>query len=187
MNKMNFNQNPEEFKKVTVDIEGTPIKIESAKEPVAKRLVKPHSKKSRSVTETDVNRVVEESVVLYELCFTPVGLYKGAFAVHHSQIDDKDPLNFFVSADKRIIINPTITRHSNYLVDSKEACLTFPEKEQIVVPRWQKCEIDYVTIMVDPKDNKKFKLSSVIKEKLNGPSAFIIQHEVNRGNGTYIY
>lgn len=151
------------------------------------RLVKPHSKKSREVTDKDIKRVIEEVKVLYELCYLPTGKYKGAYAMAHSQIDDKDPLSLFVTASRKIIINPVITRHSGYTVKSKEGCVTFPDKEQIIVQRWHKIELDFVTIMTDPDDSTKFRLSSIMHGSLSGPEAFCFQHEISHGLAEYIY
>lgn len=151
------------------------------------RLVKPHSKKSREVTNKDIKRVLEEVKILHELCFLPTGKYNGAYAMHHGQIDDRDPLSLFVTADHKIIINPVITRHSGYTVDSKEGCVTYPDKEQIIVQRWHKMELDFVTIMTDPKDSTKFQLSSIMHGSLSGPEAFCFQHEIDHGDSKYIY
>ena len=151
------------------------------------RLVPPHSKKSRQVTDKDIKRVIEESKILHELCFLPTGKYNGAYAMHHSQIDDKDPLSLFVTADHKIIINPVITRHSGYTVDSKEGCVTYPDNEQITVQRWHKMELDFVTIMIDPEDSTKFKLSSIMHGSLSGHEAFCFQHEIDHGDSKYIY
>ena len=164
-----------------------PIKVEIPKDSVLNRIVPPHSKESRQVTDKDIDRVVEESKILHQICFTPMGLYQGAYAMHHSQIDDKDPLSLFVTSDRKIIINPKITRHSNYTVDSKEACRTFSDQPQIIVQRWRKIEIDYQTVMVDPDDKDKFKLSSVQHESQSGFDAFVTEHEVDHGMAKYIY
>lgn len=170
-----------------VESPDVPVTVEPAPESVLKRLVPPHLLKSREVTESDVVRVVEESTILYSLCYEPNGLYRGAFAMHHAQIDDKDPLSFFVTWDKRIIINPKITRHTNQLVDSKEACMTFSGLEQIIVPRWHKLEVEYVTIMTDPEKEGGFKLSAPIQEALSAHAAFEFQHEFDHGEAKYIY
>lgn len=165
-----------------------PTESEVTKVPSASdRLVSPHEKKSRLVTDADVERVVEEAKVLYTLCLMPVGRYMGAFAVHHSQIDDKDPLNFFVLVNRDIIINPVILNHSNYFKDSLEACLTFADRQQVIVPRWQKCEVEYQSVMVDQNDSTKFKLSSIIQASLSGRDAWVFQHEVDHGEAKYIY
>ncbi len=161
--------------------------IELGDSELLNRYVKPHRKISREILLGDVDRVVKESVIMWKLCFQPVGLYKSAYAVHHSQIDDIDPLDFFTTADRRIIINPIITRHSNYFVDSEEGCLTYAEEKIITVKRWRKIDVTYVTIMVDSNDESKFTLTGPIKEKLTGQMAWVFQHEISHGQGKYIY
>ena len=177
----------EENRKDLVEEESPVFKEMARKEALTKIIVAPHKLVSRPVTEKDLDKVIEEVRVLHELCFSKIGVYNGAYAIHHSQIDDKDPMNFFVTRDRMIIINPVITRHSNYTVDSKEGCMSFGEKAEIIVPRWHKCEVEYVTIMVDPENKDKFKLSSVQADKLSGHISFIFQHEVDHGNAQFIY
>lgn len=152
-----------------------------------KRLVLPHEKVSRLVTEADLERVVEEVKILHAICFESYGPYHGAFAMHHSQIDDKDPLNFFVTAEREIIINPVIVRHSNYTIDSTEGCVTYPGLKQVVVQRWHKCDVEYVTIMTDTENKDKFKLSSKIEASWSGMDAKVFQHEFDHGNAIYIH
>lgn len=168
-------------------VEPIPVRVEFPEDSVLRRLVLPHSLKSRLVTEEDVPRVVEETKVLHAICFEPTGKYQGAFAMHHSQIDDKDPLSFFVTADRRIIINPVVIRHSSYEVDSDEGCVTFSHLPQVTVKRWRKMDVEYVTIMVDPDDETKFKLSSIIEEHVVGREAWMFQHEMGHGDAKYIY
>lgn len=176
------------LKKLKIETEDIPVKVEFPENSVLKRLVPPHKKKSRFVTaEDDINKIIEEVKILHAICFESTGLYHGAYAMHHSQIDDKDPLNMFVTAEKKIVINPVIIQHSNYTVPSKEGCITFPGKLLTMVDRWHKMEVEYVTIMVDPKDKDKFKLSSKIKESLSGKEAIIFQHEFDHGEAKYIY
>jgi len=154
----------------------TPEKIDF----VAK-LVKPHNKVSRDVTQDDVARLSEDGKILFNLCYTQVGLYPGAYAMHHSQIDDQDPLNYFVTANREIIINPKIIRHTKTPVDSKEGCMTFGDKEMITVPRYHKIEVEYRTITDDGK------LTEIDTLKLSGRDAFVFQHEIEHGLGKYIY
>lgn len=156
-------------------------------EEIKMRLVLPHDKKSRVVVDADLDKVVDAIRVLHEICFMDVGLFHGAYAMHHSQIENEDPMNFFVTMDRAIIINPVITRHSNYTVDSKEGCVSFADKPQITVPRWHKIEVEYVTIMTDPENKDKFKLSTIRKSNLSGHMAFIFQHEIDHGNAQFIY
>lgn len=164
-----------------------PITVELPKDSVLRRLVPAHSKKSREVTQEDVDRVVEETRVLHAICFEQYGMYGGAYAMAHPQIEDKDPLKFFVTADRKIIINPVITKHSNYLTSSKEGCVTFAGTPRTTVDRWHKCEVEYVTIMVDPDNKDKFKLSSKIEESLSSLPSFIFQHECDHLDGKYIF
>ena len=177
----------------TIDIKVKPEPTEEEKSLVT-RLVPPHKKVSRDVTEADIERIQTESVVLWKLCFTPVGLYAAAFAMAHPQIDDKDPLRMFVTAERKIILNPVITQHSGYTVDSKEGCMSMADKPLIIVPRWRKCEVEYITIIRDPTEGitghpetYKLKLSEIIKESLVGRESFCFQHEIGHLNGKYIY
>lgn len=156
-------------------------------DPYIARLVVPHTKISREVKEEDLDKLVEESKVLYQLCYTQNGLYTGAYAMHHSQIDDKDPMDFFVVGDKSIIINPKIIKHSNYTKGSTEQCMSFSDKMPVVVQRWQKIEVTYQTIMTDPEKEGKFKLSSVINDSLSGFIAIVFQHEIDHSNAKFIY
>lgn len=151
------------------------------------RIVAPHSKISREVLESDIERVVEEAKVLYALCFMANGLAVGAKAMAHPQIEDKDPLRFFVTADKKLIINPIITKHTNTTVESKEGCFSFKDNPPIVVQRWHKIEVEFITLMVDSENKDKFKFSSILKEKLSGLEARIWQHEQNHFDGLYIF
>jgi len=159
------------------------VKNEDIKEPTdfTLRLVSPHKKVSRDVTDSDIPRLLDEAKILYNLCYSMVGIYPGAYAVHHSQIDDKDPLNFFVTANKEIIINPVITRHTKTTVDSKEGCVTFSDKPEKIIQRYHKIEVDYRTLDNDGK------LTDIIHTNVQGKNAFILQHEIDHASSKYIY
>ena len=148
---------------------------------VIRKVVPPHKRTSRPVTEEDLDYVAKQAKILYDICLT------GAYAMHHAQIEGDDPMNFFVKNKREIIINPKIVKHSNYTVEHNEGCVTFPGRRWVDVPRWQKCEVEYVTIMLDTNDKDKFKLSSLIEKSLSGMEAFIWQHEADHGDGKYIY
>jgi len=170
------------------DVEKKVGKVTEYSEPeLLKHLVEPHLKKSKKVEDKDVEKIVEDIKILHRLCTGPSHKYIWAFAMHHSQINEKDPLNFFVMLDKTTIINPVIVKHSEYTKDSKEACMSFRGMEPIIVQRWQKCEVEYQTIMIDPKDKDKYKLSSVLKESISGHRAFEFQHEIDHGDAKFIY
>lgn len=145
-----------------------------------KKIVPPHKIIARLVTEKDIERVIEDTKVMYEICLT------GAYAMHHSQINESDPLSFFVTSNRKIIINPQITNQTKVMIDGLEGCLTFM-KPWINIPRSNKIEVEYVTIMTDPNDSTKFKFSSIIKEDFSGMEARIFQHEFDHGESKYIY
>lgn len=160
-------------------------KKEKKQEPIdfLKFYVKPHKKVSREVKIEDIPKVVEDAHILFNLCYTQNGPYPGGFAVAHPQINDTDPLRFFVTNQREIIINPVITRHTTVKIDSEEGCLSFPDKMPTMVPRWNKCEVEFVTL--DP--NNENGLSEVKKLSLNGRTAKVFQHEVDHLDAIYIF
>lgn len=155
---------------------------QSKKEPTDffSKLIKPHKTISRKVREADLPRVIEDAKILYNLCYTQCGVHQGALAVAHSQITNKDPLRFFVTRYKEIIINPEIVKHTNALVDSKEGCVTFHEYKPTIVQRWNKCEVTYEIIVSDNK-------LELCQEKLEGRRSKMFQHEKNHFDAIYIY
>lgn len=144
------------------------------------RYVPPHKKTSRTVTNDDIETVIREGGVLLALCSIRRGMFPSAYAVAHPQIEKRKPLRFFVTRDGEIIINPIITNHSNYTVESIEGCMTFPTHRLIPVKRFQKCEVDYQTI----EDNK---LTEIKHRSLSGKEAFIYQHEIQHFDGQNIF
>jgi peptide deformylase len=160
--------------------------MEENKEPIdfLKYLVPPHKTKSREVTNGDLGRVISDAKILYNLCFTQNGLYPGAYAMAHSQIDDKDPLRFFVTSDGKIVINPKITRRTNYYVDKEEACMTFPNTPKIIVQRFHKIDV-ILKSLTDKEDGPDF--TEEMEVKLTGKDSQIFQHELDHLNGKYIY
>lgn len=151
-----------------------------------KRLVKPHKKVSREVKEKDIPRLMSEAHIAYNLCHIFLGMYilegnNSHFAVAHPQIDDKDPLRFWVTKDKKIVINPFITRHTKTTVDGREGCLSSPFSPPTAVQRWHKCEVKYQTLTSDGK------LSDVIEMSLSGIDAKVFQHEFDHLESKYIY
>ena len=171
-----------ELLQVAKEVKDKEVPVEK-KEPVdfTLRIVKPHTVISAPVTEEDVPRLIEDAKVMYNLCYTVVGRYPGAYAVAHAQIDDKKPLRFFVTSMQEIIINPVITRHTKTPVDSKEGCITFSDKDQKIMPRYHKIEVDMQTLTADGK------LSEVQHVCLSGRDAFMFQHEIDHMNALYIY
>lgn len=150
-------------------------------QPVIMRYVPWHGKPSRAVTADDIPRVLKEAPVLGKLCHTPVGIYGGANAVSHAQIDSVDPLRFFVSSSGEVIINPVIINHTKVSVDSVEACTSFPENPPITVQRYHKVSVRFQQITTEKE------LGEPREENFSGPEAKAIQHECEHMAGHSIY
>jgi len=158
------------------------------------RLVKPEKKNmlglggrgfkvARPVEEKDLIRVKTEADILFQLCFTKVGIFKNALAMAHPQIDDQDPLRFFVLATSQAIVNPVIIRQTKVPINSKEGCYTFPDKLPIIVPRSRKITVKY-RILARPYDGI---LSPEKTEEFSGQLAFTFQHEMDHFDCRYIF
>ena len=143
-------------------------------------IVKPHKKISKEVSRKDLQKVLIDSLSMIDYCSNPSENFKVILALAHCQIDEKDPLRFFVTREKEIIINPIIINHTNSIVDSVEGCVTFPEKSNIIVQRYNKCQVKYYIF-----DEEKVLME--IEEKLSGRRAKMFQHEIDHLNGIYIY
>lgn len=143
--------------------------------------IPPHDVKSREVNQEDVDRMVEDGQLMYELCLAPVGMYKSAYAIAHSQITKDDPLRFFVTRKQELIVNPVITRHSSTKQGKSEGCMTFYNNTPALVPRWHRIEVEFQTI--DENGN----LTEKMKWKCKGIEAQMVQHEIDHFNAVYIY
>lgn len=145
-------------------------------------IVQPHRLVSRPVQESDIPRVLEDLPKLKAVLDNPL---QGRVycAVAHCQVTDKDPLQFFLAEPGRfkydLIINPEIMRATKAQVDSKEACISYPDKPPITVQRSHKLTLHYQTY-------EEGKLVSV-REDCNGAAAKIAQHEIDHFEARYIY
>lgn len=151
------------------------------------RYVPPHNKKSRDVTNADVDRVISEGEVMLALCSIPRGFYSEIAALAHSQIDDKDPLRFYVRPTGELIINPLIISHTKVPVfKDQEGCLSYPnEPMKTMVPRYNKVDIRYQTLKPGP--DGKLVLTEPTVAYLNGNPAWEAQHECSHLNGFNLY
>ena len=140
------------------------------------QIKQPHNKISRPVTDADIARVLSEAKLMHGY------VTDKCVALAHCQVDDTDPLCFFVTRGGKIIINPKIVRHSGYTVDSVEGCMTYPDNAPITKQRWRKIEVEYQTI----HDGK---LTEVManNDDIKGLNAFIFQHEIDHFDGKYCY
>lgn len=176
----------EEIKDITSTVISAPT--EDNAEDITKRLVAPHKGVSRDVTNDDIDRVMIDAQIMMDILYTPVGIYSQGVGLAHPQIDDKDPLRFFVLSNGMIIINPEIVNKTNSPVDSTEACLTFPNNTPINVPRSHKITLKYQTVKMEEVDGKnKFVLTDFKTDPVSGNMAKICQHEIDHLFGKYIY
>ena len=147
-------------------------------------IVEPHNLKSRLVAPTDYARVINEAVKILATGFKPYANFKEIYAVAHPQVTDIDPLQFFVTVNGNIIINPKIVRHTKTTVDSLEGCLSFPGRNNITVQRWNKCTVKYSELSLEGTVTEA-------EENLGGLPAKIFQHEMQHlgllGEKYYIY
>lgn len=168
------------------DLSKTPIPTEPMNAPFNSEdhLVKPHRKISRPVEQKDVERLIKDAKTMLTICRLPVGVIEGGHALAHAQIDDKDPLRFFVLKEGAIVINPVIVRHTAHGELKKEGCLTFPwkhENEWPHVERFYKVDVEYQSLTPEKQ------LTEVRVMKLKGISAEVMQHEIDHFDAKYVY
>lgn len=151
------------------------------------RYCPPHNKKSRWVLPSDVQRVVADGRDMVALCALPRGKYSGIAALANSQIEDKDPLRFFVLPGGMVIINPVILNTTKTTILKNEACMSHPEKDiKKDIPRYNKITVMYQTLErkegeIDPI------LSKPVIENLSSGQAGVFSHEIGHCNGQNIY
>ena len=151
------------------------------------RYVTPHNKKSRWVTQEDITRVLHDAQDMLAMCGLPHGKHNGALAIAHSQIEDQDPLRFFVLPNGMVVINPVITNHTKFGQGKEEGCMSFPlESIKKDVLRYNKVEATYQTLrQIDGEETPA--LTGPVSESLNGRGAQIFQHECGHLNGCNVY
>lgn len=142
-----------------------------------------HREISRDVIKEDVQRVLEDAMVIHDMIFTPPKRHVKAVAIAHSQVTKNEPLRFFVTMDDEIIINPVITRHTQHKVLKDEGCTTFPIPIKTTkAERWNKCEVEYYTI--EDLDTLEWVKKT---ETLSGIRSQMFQHEIDHMDGKYVW
>lgn len=143
------------------------------------KIVKPHNLKSRELTsDEDYERAAKDSKEMVAMCRQKFGIYNEADAIVHAQVVEEDPLRFFVTYAGEVICNPVIINHTKFPVDRFEGCLSFPNRKQIQVKRFNKVLVRYQSIDFGEE---------MIEENLNGLRANIFQHEIDHMDARYIY
>ncbi len=135
----------------------------------------PNQCKKHSQPITNIKQVKPLIDDMVELCQQPIGKYPSGMALAHCQVDHDNPLRFFVFKSGEVIINPKIL-DEDWLVKSKEGCLSYPFRDEKIVKRYNHICVKYL--------NSKG-IEIVTNE--NGKRAFIFQHEIDHFNGKAIY
>lgn len=150
---------------------------------------KKHSKRVTSFEE------IKEAAVAMSLFMLEYVDPKGKgpsnhIALHHSQLEAENPLDFFVvnplltgNADGSklmVIINPHIIEKSDYRVVA-ESCMSFPFKTPHLVNRAMKIKVMYDT----PTENGETLTTKT--EEVSGLMAHVFQHEQEHAHCNHIY
>lgn len=122
-----------------------------------------------------------EATVGYALCFTRRGRAPAAHAIAHPQIDDQDPLAFFITNEAKLIINPKILRHTNAPIFDKEGCMSYPDEPPKLMGRYRLMTVEYYSV------DENNKLIGPFLYEVKGLEARIWQHEIDHLNGKYVY
>jgi len=151
------------------------------------RYCSPHTKMARWIKATDVGRVMKEGLDMVTMCGLPRGKYSGIAALAHPQIEEKDPLRFFVLPTGLIVINPIIFNHTKTEIGKAEGSMSHPDKSvKKDVPRYNKIMVVYQSLT---KKNAEAEptLSKPITESINGWRCHVFQHEISQLHGADIY
>lgn len=144
---------------------------------------------ARWVEEADVKTVLEDGVILANLCRIPRGVYRDIPIIVHSTISN-NPLRFALSYKGEFIINPIIVSHTSHPVERMEGCVTHPGEPKIPVKRFNKIVMHYQTIVNLGKDGKSTggpQLSEPLSTDYSGPAAQVLQSATTLLNGHTIY
>lgn len=148
-----------------------------------KKVLEKHSAKiSREVTEKDLKVVKDDSKDLLRTCLEPIGIHKGAYAMAHPQIEEEDPLRYFVMRSGYGYINPVIVKQCQPY-KMIEGCMSFPTKPCKRVDRFNLIVVKYVPFIV----GREIDLNNVVEVKFSGLEAAIFQHEIGHFDLNLIY
>lgn len=135
----------------------------------------------RPVTDEDVPRILEAGQEMIDLCFMPYGKYLGSLIITHTQIEDKDPLNFFVVNSGEVIVNPKVVKHTEKPVDKMISSNVKPFADPKEVPVYNKIEIEYQSISTEKK------LTKVKTQSLSGNGSAYTQVAIAMLKGKHIH
>lgn len=139
-------------------------------------ILPPHKLKSEPVNYCDLDIVRRDAPGMIALCHQPLGKKTGALAIAHCQVEANKPLRFYVTINGDIFINPRIVQRYDKPVRRKEGCMSYPNFNEITIPRNEKIRMINFTLKMEP--------CSII---LDGIDARIAQHEIDHFEGKTIY
>lgn len=142
------------------------------------------NKQSREVTAGDMQKIRALIPEMHQLCLEPLGNHKdGAFALAHCQVDQEDPLRFFVLNDGSCVINPKIIDRIGEPFRNEEGCMSFSECAALLgVQRYKKVRVSFIGLA--DADSEAEEQDDFLAEDL---IALVFQHEVDHMNGKHIY
>jgi len=151
------------------------------------RYCPPHAKKARWVELQDLPRVLADGRDMVAMCNLPRGNYSGISALSHVEIEDKDPLRFFVLPNGLVVINPMIVSHTQYPVTKDEGCMMYPENDvKKGIERFNKVTVIYQTLARENENSDPI-VSKPVTEHLSGGPSHVFQHECSHLNGANIF
>ena len=151
------------------------------------RYCSPHTRMARWVESADLGLLMKDGLDLVTMCGLPRGKYSGIAALAHTQIEENDPLRFFVLPTGLIVINPVIFNHTKTEIGKAEGSMSHPDKAiKKDVPRYNKIMVVYQSLTKESEDAGPV-LSNPITESLNGWKCHVFQHQISLLHGADIY
>ncbi|MES2395047.1 MAG: peptide deformylase [Bacteroidota bacterium] len=137
-------------------------------------------KQSRNVKIEDLPRVKREALEMLALCHKPLGRFPYALALAHCQVEHLDPLQFFVTKDAQLIINPKILYANRKGKNQTEGCMSYAFRSEVTVRRYESIQVKYQQL--DREGNIIEK-----EQEFTDLMARIFQHEIDHFNTYSIY
>lgn len=142
------------------------------------------NKQSRKVTEEDMQTVRDLIRDIQRLCNKPLGPNNiRAEAIAHCQVDQSDPMRFFVLKDGTTYVNPHIIERIGKPIRNMEGCMSYANADaKLSTMRYKKLRIKCTVLkdpFCDPVDHRDLVVTGLL--------AFIMQHEIDHMNGKHIY
>ena len=139
---------------------------------------------SKKCTTEDIDKIVIPSIEnIQQTCEQPLGDHtRGALAIAHCQLEEKNPLRYFVTVNGFAVVNPHISKKVGKPFQHSEGCMSFADKKCLRrVERYKKVIASFSQVFPDGK---------IIEQKeveIEGRLALILQHEIDHMNGRHLW